>query len=69
MNIVCKNWGKAFNLSQNDEYKIKTLSTPNTFRVKLEDFLCEKCLDKEYVGETNPIRKNREMLNLDVDKY
>ena len=67
MNIICKNCGKAFNLSQNDETKIEELSTPNTYPVKINSFLCKNCFNKNYhVGSI--IRKSREDLDLDVDK-
>ena len=47
MQVVCKNCGKIFNLSQNDETKIEELSTPNTYPVKLNSFLCKNCFNKD----------------------
>lgn len=67
MQVVCKNCGKIFNLSQNDETKIEELSTPNTYPVKLNSFLCKNCFNKDYQTDS-VIRKNREQLGLDVDK-
>lgn len=67
MKVICKNCGKAFNLSKNDETKIEELSTPNTYPVKINSFLCKNCFNKNYqVGSI--IRKSREDLDLDVDK-
>lgn len=70
MEICCQGCNCKFELSNTDLSKIKRISSPETFYVKLDNFRCIICLKndpayKEVDGKV--LIEEREKMKLDVD--
>ena len=70
MKVFCYGCGAKYELTEKDVERIQILSSPETFEVKLNHFLCINCFNKEkaYQQEDNLLKAERQKLDLDVDK-
>lgn len=68
MTIYCRKCFKKLDINQHDEYIIRSISAPGTYRIKTDNFLCKHCFHEEHQNNESVIRISRENLGLDIDK-
>ena len=66
--VVCTKCNAKYYLSNNDMRKIERISNKETYWIKIDRFMCIKCIDKEYSQNGIEVKIEREKLDLDVDK-